>query len=404
MRCKKLGKGERLSLLGARRFRFCVSLPRVSETHVIGRQTILLAFLWTALYCGGCSESPYRIGFVGGLTGRSSDLGVQGRNGVILAVEEINREGGINGKPLQLLTRDDKQDPQTALKVNRELIDEGVIVIIGHMNSTISEAAAPLVNERRVLMISPATSANKLTGIDDFFLRVVNPSSYTTKLEASHAFEKMGLRRIAALHDLSNRTYSEEFILHFQTEFQRLGGEMASNDSFTAGREVSYPKLVHEVLRTEPDGLLIIAGALDTAMICQHVRKSGAKIPILISGWAQTPDLIHNGGPAVEGVIGTMYQDPDSTSKPYVAFRERFQSRFGVDGPTFAAVFGYEIVMVLKDALTRNPDPHQLKETILKQKNFQGLQGGFEIDSHGDAKRDAYVATVSDKRFKVLDP
>jgi branched-chain amino acid transport system substrate-binding protein len=107
-----------------------------------------MVFLVWAIFCAAvffaeisdaADKNAYKIGFVGGLTGKSSDLGIQGRNSVMLAVEEINSQGGINGRPLQLITKDDKQDPQTALKVDRELIDEGVITIIGHMTSTMSE-------------------------------------------------------------------------------------------------------------------------------------------------------------------------------------------------------------------------------------------------------------------------
>lgn len=349
-------------------------------------------------------KNPYRIGFVGGLTGRNSDLGIQGRNGVMQAVEEINQQGGINGKLLQLITKDDRQDPQTALKVDQELIEEGAIAIIGHMTTAMSETVLPLINARKILMISPTTSANKLTGIDDYFLRVVNPSILLTDLESNYAFKDVNLRRVAEIYDLSNRTYAEEFAVNFKSTFERLGGEIVSTDTFTAGPDVSFKSLAEVVLRTKPDGLLIAASAVDTAMICQHVRMAGSKIPILMSGWAQTSDLLRHGGPAVEGVIGTMYRDLDSIATPFAAFKDKFQTRFGTDGPTFAALFGYEAVMVLKDALFLNPDPRQLKETILKQKTFQGLDGAFEIDSFGDAKRNAYIVTVSNNRFKVLGP
>ena len=365
--------------------------------------TVLCAVFCCVGAIDAADKNPYRIGFVGGLTGRSSDLGIQGRNGVMLAVEEVNQQGGVNGRPLQLITRDDKQDPQTALKVDQELIDEGVIAIIGHMTSAMSEAVLPFINERKVLMISPTTSTNKLTGIDDYFLRVISPSNHLTNIEASYAFENTKLRRVAAVYDLSNRAYSEEFTANFKSEFERLGGKIVSVDTFTAGPDVSFKNLVQELLKADPDGIIIVAGAVDTAMICQHVRIAGSKIPIFISGWAQTPDLLRHGGPAVEGIIGTMYQDLDSTAKPFVAFKDKFQTRFGGDGPTFAAIFGYEAVMALKESLSRNPDPRQLKETILKQKTFQGLQGAFEIDSYGDAKRSAYVITVSNNRFKVMN-
>lgn len=377
--------------------------PTQWKKRVLLVVTICCAAVFLAGTIGAADKNPYRIGFVGGLTGRSSDLGIQGRNGVMLAVEEINEQGGINGRPLQLITKDDRQDPQTALKVDQELIDEGAIAIIGHMTSAMTEAALPLFNERKIPMISPTTSGNNLKGIDDYFLRVINPNIHLINLGANYAFENMKLRKVAAVYDLSNRAYSEEFVANFKSEFERLGGKVVSMDTFTTGHDVSFKNLAAEILKTNPDGIVIVAGAVDTAMICQHVRMTGSKIPIFMSGWAQTPDLLRHGGPAVEGTIGTMYQNLDSTAKPYVAFKERFQARFGSDGPTFAAIFGYEAVMVLKESLSRNPDPKQLKETILKQKTFPGLQGAFEIDSYGDAKRQAYIVVIHNNRFTVRE-
>ncbi|MCX5817705.1 MAG: ABC transporter substrate-binding protein [Proteobacteria bacterium] len=365
--------------------------------------TVLCATLFFAGTIDAADKNVLKIGFVGGLTGKSSDLGIQGRNGVTLAVEEINRQGGINGRPLQLITKDDKQDPQTALRVDRELIVEEVVVIIGHMISAMSEVVLPLINEKKVLMISPTTSMNKLAGIDDYFLRVMNPSIHLTNLKADYAYRNLKLRRMAAVYDLSNRAYSEDYATNFKSEFERLGGKIITVDTFKAGYDVSFKDLAKNILRARPDGLLIAAGAVDTAMICQHIRMTGSKIPILISGWAQTPDLLRHGGPAVEGIIATEYVDYDSTAKSYVEFRERYRARFGDVEPTFAVVMGYEAVMVVKDALSRNPDPKQLKETILKQKIFNGLQGAFEIDSYGDAKRTAYIVTVRKNRFTIVN-
>jgi len=348
-------------------------------------------------------SNPIKIGFVGGLTGKSSDLGIQGRNGAMLAVEDINRQGGINGRPLHLITKDDKQDPQTALKVDKELIDAGVIAIIGHITSTMTEAVLPFLNERKLLLISPTASTNKLTGIDDYLVRVINPNIVLSDLEAEYAGKSLKLGRMAILYDLSNRAYSEDFAQNYQAAFERLGGKVISTDTYSTGPDVSFKKLAQTLLSTKPDGVLIVARATDTAMICQHIRMAGSKIPIFISGFAQTPDLLRHGGPAVEGIIATMYVDHDSAMESWVKFKERYRARFGEVEPTFVVVMAYETVMVVQEALSRNPDPKQLKEAILKQQTFQGLQGPFEIDAYGDAKRKAYVVTVRNHRFTIIN-
>ena len=130
---------------------------------------------------------------------------------------------------------------------------------------------------------------------------------------------------------------------------------------------------------------------------------NNAKLPVLVSGWAQTQDLLKYGGPAVEGVYATQYVNYDSDAKTFLEFRERYALRFGREEPSFAAVMGYEAVMVLKNALSRNPDPKRLKETIIKQRIFKGLQEDFEIDAYGDAKRKSYVVNIRKNRFTVVN-
>jgi branched-chain amino acid transport system substrate-binding protein len=375
---------------------------------VPGRGAASIAlFLLVLLFCfsgviHAAEKRPIRIGFVGGLTGKISDLGIQGRNGAILAVEDVNRQGGIKGRPLKLVVKDDKQDVQTALSVDKQLIDEGVVAIVGHMTSAMSEAAVPLMNDRKMVMISPTTRTRRLSGIDDYFLRVTGDNGALSDLLTAYAARKLKLRRVAATHDLSNRAYSEGFIADFKAGFARFGGKVVSSGSYVIGPDVSFKKLAHAMLAVKPDGLLVAASAIDTAMLCQQVRMTGSTIPILISSYAQSPDLLTQGGPAVEGVVTSAYMDYDSAAKPAAEFRKRFRERFGVADPTFAAVFAYDAVMVLKDALLVNPDPRSLKETIMKQKTFQGLEGPFQLDPYGEGKRTAHIVTVRHNRFTTV--
>ncbi len=87
-------------------------------------------------------NNTIKIGFSGCLTGHLSDLGIGGRDAVILAVKEINAKGGVNGKKIKLIIKDDKNDPAAAVKADKELVSSGCIAIIGHMTSSISIADA----------------------------------------------------------------------------------------------------------------------------------------------------------------------------------------------------------------------------------------------------------------------
>jgi len=364
----------------------------------------LAVFIFSILISAaiGCEkkENPIKVGFVGGLTGRLSDLGTAGRNGVILAVEDINSRGGINGRSVELITKDDKQDPEEALRVDRELIDEGVVAIIGHMTSAMSMAVLPFMNKEKVLMISPTTSTNKVTGIDDYFIRMMPPNKSETDHLARHAFKIMGLKTMAAIYDLSNRDYTEGYLNNFRDEFEGLGGKVIHVETFTSGKDVDFVKLAYLLLKPDPDGVLIVTGGLDAAMISQRVRMTGLKSPIFSCGWAMTADLIHDGGPSVEGVVFSQLLNRESRQKTYLEFRKRFEERFG-EAPNFAAAHGYEAALALFKALSKSLDMEKLKDTILQQHTFEGVQGSFEVDKYGDPQRKRFLITVENGQFKA---
>lgn len=349
----------------------------------------------------GCDreKEPIKLGFSGCLTGRLSDLGTSGRNGAILAVEQINETGGVNGRPVELIVRDDRQDKAEALRVDQELMAEGVVAIIGHMTSAMSMAAVPLINEEQVLMISPTTSTNALKGIDDYFIRVMPPNSAQTEHLARYAYQEAGVRQIAAVVSLANRAYTEGFLEDFTRVFQDLGGKVVSVESFPSGSETDFVKPAQSLLKPAPDAVLLVAGSLDAAMICQHIRMSGTKIPIFSCGWAMTDAFIEHGGPAVEGVVFSQLFDRKSRDKSYITFTRRFEARFG-KAPDFAACHAYEAARVVLQALSVNPDPDALKATILGQGTFDGLQGDLRIDPYGDPRRRRHLIEIKGGHFR----
>jgi len=377
-----------------RRFWF----PFVQSAGIFLAGGLLLTLLWI-----GCGEpEPIRVGFVGCLTGRLSDLGVSGRNGVMLAFEEQEAAGGIQGRPLMLLVRDDRQDPETALRVDRELIDQGVIAVIGHMTSTMTLAALPLMNREAVLMISPTTTTNRLNRLDDNLLRVMPPNQSETEHLAEHAFQRLGLRNMATIYDLSNRAYSEGYYENFKRAFEDTGGCLDHVVRFTSKPGLDYAEMAARLLDPGPDGLLVVAGAMDTAMICQHVRMQGFDLPVISSGWAMTADLLHYGGKAVGGVIFSHLLDHKSRQDGYVNFKNRYRERFGTD-PGFAAVHGYEAGRMLLAGLRVTRDPDRLKQAIVEQKTVFGVQGDFRLDPYGDPERKRHLTVIRHGEYEALD-
>ncbi|CAN2048713.1 branched-chain amino acid transport system substrate-binding protein [Candidatus Magnetomoraceae bacterium gMMP-13] len=348
----------------------------------------------------GCEKKkPVKIGFAGSFSRQFSDMGIEGRNGVLLAIEQINKSGGIHGRPVELIVKDDQHDAKVAVQVDKELIAEGVVAIIGHMTSTMSMAVYPLINKEKIIMISPTSSTDELTGIDDYFFRITSASKTDSDQLARYAFKIMGLRKIRGLYDLSNQVYTEGYYRNFKTEFESMGGTLAPATTFISGKEVSYFKMAENLL--DSDGVFILAGPIDTAMICQQLRKLDTKIPIIASGWAKKPDLLHHGGHTVEGVIFPQIFNEESMHKDYVRFKQQFIKRFGKK-PNFVAAYSYEAAQLLFVALLKNRDPARLKDSILSQQIFSGLQGDIRMDKYGDRHRSGSLVTIRNNKFILI--
>jgi branched-chain amino acid transport system substrate-binding protein len=301
-----------------------------------------------------------------------------------------------------LIAKDDRQDEQTALRVDGELIAEGVAAIVGHMTSAMSVAAVPLMNEKNMVMLSPTSTTSALTGKDDYFLRMQPATKAQTESLALHASQKAGFKRIAVIYDLANRSYTEDYFQVFSRSFVSHGGTIAAAETFTSGGNPSFSRIVSRMAGARPDAVLLIANAADGADICQQIRKTGSRVAILAAGWGMTGEFLQKGGKAAEGVVFDNFIDRDSRHPRYLRFLEAYRNRFGTDAD-FGAMMSYEAIRLIADALAVNEEPTQLKKTILGIDKVYGLFGDLKIDRFGEAKRESCVITVKNGRFQKLE-
>ncbi len=362
----------------------------------------LLSFSLAGTLAGGlvgCSPpEPIRLGFIGGISGRVADLGIGGRNGVALAIEMRNKSGGVNGRPVELIVEDDKQDPEIAKRAVGRLIAQKVHAIIGPMTSTMAMAALPLINEARITTISPTVSSAKLSALDDFFLRVITPTTEYARKGAEYHFKTQGQRRVAAAYDLRNKDYTETWLADYGKAFSALGGEIVTAEPYESGDHMDFAQLAERLLKPAPDAVLIIANSVDTAMLAQQLRKRNPHVLITTSEWAATERLTELGGRAVEGMAIAQFLDRDSRQPAYVAFRNAYVERFALE-PGFAGITGFDAANVALDALAEQKAGQSLKQTILERRVFAGAQSEIRFDPYGDAVRETYMTIIRNGTF-----
>jgi len=348
-------------------------------------------------------KNPIKIGCAVSLSGKNAPLGIAVKDGVSLAVEEINASGGINGRELELLIKDDENDPKTARKVDAELIKEGVCVIIGHVTSAMSQAVLSLMDEKQMLLLSPITGSLKVLEGDDNLISIHPPNTYEQEALAHYAITR--INRISIIYDEDNGAFSEPWVNVFSDHFKNYDGTIDGVYGFSS-KDNDWNQATDQLLTDPPQGVLIIASAIDTARICQQIEKRyPQQIVKFSSGWGLDNALIQQGGKNVDGLIIMNSWDNDSNRPEYLAFKEAFMQRYKRE-PQFAETFGYETFMILAHVLKTDikKKPMLIKDKMLSIGEFQGLQGSLYIDQMGKTNRELFLFIVEDNAFKRITP
>ena len=361
-----------------------------------------LAIVPGMIFFGGCRDrKPIVVGFVGGLSGRVADLGVAGRNGVMLAVEQVNETGGIGGHKVDLVVRDDRQDELTAKTVIRELLAKDTEVIIGPMTSSMAVVMAPIVDASTAILVSPTVTTTDLTAKDDHFLRVIDTTKEYASKSARYQREINGRRSVCAIYDLNNKAYTENWLRDFRSTFEFMGGSIRQSTTFHSGNDAVFYRQTQALLSSQPDLFLIIANAVDAALICQQVRKMNKQVAIAISEWGATERFVELGGAATDGVFVSQFLDREDPSEKFRAFRSRYFKRFNHE-PGFAGAAGYDAATIVLEALSARKPGQSLKQTILNKGRFECLQQVIHIDRFGDAERNIFTTIIQNGKFRKV--
>ncbi|WP_373483212.1 ABC transporter substrate-binding protein [Acetobacterium sp.] len=373
----------------------------MKQKKIILGLVLLILIILTLTSC--IQQKPVTIGFVASLTGSTSELGVNGRNGLMMAVEEINAGGGINGRLVEVVVKDDKNDPENGLAVDQALYEDGISFIIGHMTSSMAKTSLPFVNENKLLMISPTMSSYELANQDDHFITVVSSNDIEAAFIAGRILENGG-KNVAVIYESKNRAYTETIKDFLASELSGNGGKVIYEEAFLSGANPAYLEISDRVLNAKPDSIVILASSFDSAMFCQQFYKSGNQEPIYLSLWAMNNDLILQGGDSVEDVYIPSLLDTESERPEYLAFKNVFLKKYSAE-PTFAATYSYESAMILFDSLkkTNSYDPEIIKAAIIEKSVFEGLQDDINIDEWGDASRTLYLYRIKDGQFKKAE-
>jgi branched-chain amino acid transport system substrate-binding protein len=365
---------------------------------------LVLLVVSTVLYLYLERSKPIRLGFIGTISGKYGGLGSTARDGALMAVEEINDAGGINGRRLELIILDDEGDPSQAADHARSLGSQGIRFIIGPFLTASGTSILPIVNKGRILTISGTTMGQNLAGQDDYYLVLIPTTGYYGGELVTIAV-KQGHKRFAVISDSRNDPYCTTFLNGVRSILDIQNGTSLNEVTFKTSSNVLYSKITGELDLDRTDAVFLCSSALDTALLAQNIKKRREDISLFSTSWAISSELVQNGGASVEGLLFLQSIDSSDASENYLKFKERYENRFN-QSPTFVAIFNYEAVVILKNCLSegRTSQPIRVKELILKKGEQWGVQRNFRLDKNGDAIRPLILHTVKNGEFVPEDP
>lgn len=367
---------------------------------------LLCCLLPGALLLGACQEAqsppqPIRLGVIVDVSGPSSSLGIAGRNGVQLAVEQVNEQGGVLGRPIELLYRDEGFDPDKARQAGEELIAAQVEAAIGPMTSTMAEQLAPQFTEAGILLMGITPLSPLLAGRDDMFFRTLSHQNPDAGDIARH-LQRLDLQRTNVLIEVSNHSFTLPWLADFSRQAQQTGLRLGQVVEFNRDQQTDFADLAERALADQPQAVVLVSNAIDTALLATQLRRRQPDLTLATPAWAAADTLIEMGGRAVEGMLTAQTFDLNNQAEDFVALRQHYQARFGQDINT-AAITGYNAAQVLLRALAQRQPGEHPKQTLLRIRRFQGMQFPIVFDDFGDSNSPLLPMVIRDGRFTRLD-
>lgn len=347
-----------------------------------------------ALALTACAPpEPIRIGLLAGLSDRGSDFGESVRNGVILAIEKQNEAGGIRGRKIELIVRDDGQDKDKATQAAQELIALKPDIVIGPVTSSMATIVLPLMDQAAQPMISPTVASTNFYGKDDNFFRV-NCTTREAAIQHAQVLFERGARRVGLAFDTSNLPFTDTWVKAFSSEFAHLGGQTSGTAGFESAGSTQFSEVINRLLVDQPDALIFVASTLDTSRLAQQARRLAPGLPLSSSEWAASAEaLLEMGGSAVEGMLMTHAYNRDDAGAPYQNFRAAFKKRFQREFGSFS-LLAYDTANIVFAAMNKRGKDESMKSALLSYGPYQGVQQEIKFDANGDATRKVFFTEI----------
>ena len=342
------------------------------------------------------------LGMLAPLSGNGARFGESQRNGVQLAMEEINARGGINGKKLRLTIEDTKTEPPIALTAFNRLAEQrGILAIFGSAASLDVPAYMPQVDRAQIPHVLPVAVLPKITtmGSTWTFRTALNDQIAANKM-AEFVVNRLHAHRVALL--IEDSAFGETG-LEFSREAERLGVKSLTTERFKRGDLDIKPQLT-KIQSLGATHIQFWGYYAEYALVAKQMRELGFSATLMGNQAPVNDKTIELAGPALEGALNICLFVPTASDPAIKDFVARYRAKFNADPDTWAAQ-SYDAMILLAEAIGRGGETRQgLREALAATRNFKGITGTISFNSVGDAEfRATSVVKVAGGKYVPFD-
>lgn len=343
-------------------------------------------------------EGAARIGAVLPLTGSSAQIGGWQRKGIDLALAQINQDGGIDGSPLQVIYEDSQGDPRAGIASLQKLLALSPAPAVFLSLSSVSNAALPVLDERKVVGMLLAVSLPGITSRSPWAFRCNLGSDDEARTMAAH-LGTTSLRRIAVAY------INDEFGVGALEVFREAAGDKGITVTAAEAYEkeaTDFRTLIVKLRASNPDAVYVIGYVRSSVLLIKQMRELGVDTPVLGNMALSVPSFLELGGDALDGATFTVTQFDPASSRPRTrAFVDAYRERYG-ETPTFFAAFAYDATQMTADAMRRRgTSAEQVRQGLSEIRGYEGVMGTLTVLPNRDIE---FPTRVVRNRGGALEP
>ncbi|MBS3062360.1 MAG: ABC transporter substrate-binding protein [Candidatus Diapherotrites archaeon] len=342
------------------------------------------------------TKEPIKLGFIGPLSGDVAAIGIGSKEGVEMAVEEINQAGGINDRKVEVIYEDGKCSGAAAASAGNKLINlDKVSAIIGGLCSGETLAVAPVAEKAGVLMLSSCSSSPKVTEAGDYIFRDYPSDEFQGAFGAEYAFNELKARKVAIIYSLSD--WGVPIKDRFKARFTELGGTIVAEEGVDDKIQDTRTQLM-KLKSANPDAVYMPQYSGATAIILKQAKELGLTVPLLGGDAGNDPKVIEVGGSAAEGFLSTV-----PFSEPPKEWEAAYTQRTGHE-VRLCGVHAYDAAKIMAKALAVvGDDASKLRDYLYAMPPYKGMSGEVSFDRNGDLKGARYsVLQVKNAKFEKV--